>query len=77
MFSLIESLAYAKEIGIIFFFKTNISIIKKTKKKHGNFLFYYQCPGLEPVLCEGAVSWTRILEWNWCPVNGLMVRPVS
>jgi len=33
MFSLIESLAYAKEIGIIFFFKTNISIIKKKQKE--------------------------------------------
>ena len=20
-------------------------------------------------------SWTSVLDWNWCPVNGLMVGP--
>jgi len=33
-----------------------------------------QCPGLELVPCEWAVSWTRILEWNQCPGNG---RPIE
>jgi len=36
-----------------------------------------KCPGLEPVPCEWAEEWTSVLVWNWCPVNGLIVGPVS
>jgi hypothetical protein len=26
--------------------------------------------------CEWAVSWTRILEWNWCPGNRRSIKLV-
>jgi len=28
------------------------------------------------VPCEWADGWTNVLVWNWCPVNGLLVKLV-
>ena len=29
-----------------------------------------------PDLELGADGWTRVLVWNWCHVNGLLVGPI-
>ena len=34
-------------------------------------------PGLGLASSECADAWTSVLVWNWCPVNGPMVRRVS